>query len=295
MKMIKQNSKNKTEKESTLTDDLYIIATPIGNMGDITFRAIEVLKSVDAVLCEDTRTSGKLLSYYGINTPRIAYHEHNEREMSRKIISMIKDEGKKLALISDAGTPLISDPGYRLLQECAENDISFTCVPGACACIDALVLSALPTDKFLFAGFLPNKSSARKTALKEVEGITSTIIFYETANRLLESLKDIREVLGERTMAVARELTKKFEEARRDNVSELIDFYEKNGDPKGEIVLVIEGAEKDKIKFSPQEIDKMILHEIKTKSIKDAAAFVAEQTGASKRDIYQRALELKDK
>lgn len=293
--MIEQKNKNKTNEESILTDDLYIIATPIGNMGDITFRAIEVLKSVDAVLCEDTRTSGKLLSYYGINTPRIAYHEHNEKEMSRKIISMIKDSGKKLALISDAGTPLISDPGYRLLRECAEAGVSFTSLPGACACIDALVLSAMPTDKFLFAGFLPNKSSARKTAIKEIEDITSTVIFYETANRLLDSLKDIKEVLGERTIAVTRELTKKFEEVRRGSLSELIDFYEKNGNPRGEIVLILAGAEKGKIKFSQDDLDNMIVNELKNKSVKDASALVSEKTGVSKRDLYQRALELKGK
>jgi len=293
--MIEQKNKTTPRAESNLTEDLYIIATPIGTMGDISFRAIEILKSVDVVLCEDTRTSSKLLHHYGIDVPKLAYHEHNEKEMRAKVVSMIKEGGKKLALISDAGTPLISDPGYKLIQECVKNDISFTSIPGACACINALVLSGMPSDKFLFAGFLPSKSSARKTAVREIEDITATVIFYETANRLFESLKDIKEVLGDRNLAVARELTKKFEEVRRGLISELVDFYEKNGEPRGEIVLILEGADKDAIKFSQEDIDELLIKAMKQNSVKDASALVAEKTGVGKRDLYQRALELKDK
>lgn len=293
--MIEQKNKTTPRAESNLTEDLYIIATPIGNMGDISFRAIEILKSVDVVLCEDTRTSSKLLHHYGIDVPKLAYHEHNEKEMRAKVVSMIKEGGKKLALISDAGTPLISDPGYKLIQECVKNDISFTSIPGACACINALVLSGMPSDKFLFAGFLPSKSSARKTAIREIEDITATVIFYETANRLVDSLKDIKEVLGDRNLAVARELTKKFEEVRRGVISELVDFYEKNGEPRGEIVLILEGADKDAIKFSQEDIDELLIKAMKQNSVKDASALVAEKTGVGKRDLYQRALELKDK
>jgi len=293
--MIEHKNKTTPRAESNLTEDLYIIATPIGNMGDISFRAIEILKSVDVVLCEDTRTSSKLLHHYGIDVPKLAYHEHNEKEMRAKVVSMIKEGGKKLALISDAGTPLISDPGYKLIQECVKNDISFTSIPGACACINALVLSGMPSDKFLFAGFLPSKSSARKTAIREIEDITATVIFYETANRLVDSLKDIKEVLGDRNLAVARELTKKFEEVRRGVISELVDFYEKNGEPRGEIVLILEGADKDAIKFSQEDIDELLIKAMKQNSVKDASALVAEKTGVGKRDLYQRALELKDK
>jgi len=285
------------ERESQLTKDLYIVATPIGNLKDMTFRAVEVLKSVDAILCEDTRTSSKLLSAYSIHTPKIAYHEHNEAEMLAKIVRMIKVEGKKLALISDAGMPLVSDPGYKLVRECDKEEISVTCIPGASATVTALALSALPTDKFMFAGFLPNKSSARKKSLLEVKEIKPTIIFYETANRLQESLEDILEVLGDRTISVARELTKKFEEVRKGKISELIDYYRENGSPKGEIVLVIEGFDESSIEVSQDEIDKLILDALGDGKmrVKEASSYVAEKLGLKKSDVYARALELKDK
>jgi len=290
-----EHDKHIIEIESNLTKDLYIVATPIGNLKDITLRALEILKSVDIILCEDTRTSEKLLSAYSIQAHKWAYHEHNEESMRPKIISMMKDEGKKFALISDAGMPLISDPGYKLIRDCAESGVSFTCVPGPSATLTALSLSAMPTDKFMFGGFLPNKSSARQKALAEFLNIPYTLILYETANRLQESLADIYKVLGNRKVAVARELTKKFEEVRRGTVSQLIELYKENGDPKGEIVLIIEGFDPASAKIEQADIDDILLDALNNKGmrVKEASSYVAEKLGLKKSDIYQRALEIK--
>lgn len=285
------------EIDSDLPSGLYIIATPIGNMGDITLRALEVLGKVDVIACEDTRISGKLTAIYDLPTQKIPYHDHNAAEMRPRLIQMIK-EGKRVALISDAGMPLISDPGYKLVEQCAAENLPMTCLPGATASLAALVLSGLPTDKFMFAGFLPPKSAARKTALADIKAVPTTLIFYETAPRLIESLEDMQAILGDRPAAVARELTKKFEEVKRGALSELIAYYQAEGEPRGEIVIVVGAPVAGHVEHWTDETVDQLLHDMMDQqgmSVKDAAAFVAAKSGLKKRDVYQRALLLSQK
>ena len=289
--------KKHSGEDSGLPGGLYIIATPIGNIEDITLRALDILRSVDLIACEDTRVSGKLTSYYDITAQKTPYHDHNADEVRPRLMGLLK-EGKRVALISDAGMPLISDPGYKLVAECAAEKIPMTCVPGASASLTALVLSGLPTDKFMFAGFLPPKSAARRTALAEIKTVPATLVFYETGPRLADSLEDMQAVLGDRPAAVARELTKKFEEVQRGLFSTLIKHYQTSEEPRGEIVVVVgapvAGQEED---WSEQAIDKLLLEMMDEQemSVKDAAAFVAAKSGMKKRDVYQRALLLKQK
>lgn len=278
--------------DSDLPSGLYIIATPIGNMGDITLRALEVLGKVDVIACEDTRTTGKLTAVYGLPAQKIPYHDHNAAQMRPRLIAMLK-EGKRVALISDAGMPLISDPGYKLVERCAAEDIPMTCIPGATASLAALVLSGLPTDRFLFAGFLPPRAAARRTALAEIKAVPATLIFYETAPRLSGSLADMQEILGDRPAAVARELTKKFEEVRRGPLSELVKHYQTQGAPKGEIVIVVGAPDAGQAEtWTEKALDGLLCRMMATEgmSVKDAAGFVAAKSGVRKRDVYQRAL-----
>jgi 16S rRNA (cytidine1402-2'-O)-methyltransferase len=266
-------------------------------MGDITLRALEVLGKVDAIACEDTRISGKLTALYDLSAQKIPYHDHNAAEMRPRLIAMLK-EGKRLALISDAGMPLISDPGYKLVEQCAAEGLPMTCIPGASASLTALVLSGLPTDKFLFAGFLPPKSAARKTALAEIKAVAATLVFYETAPRLADSLADMQEILGDRPAAVARELTKKFEEVKRGPLSALVEFYQAHGDPRGEIVVVVGAPQADQAEnWTEKTVDDLLVRMMDEQgmSVKDAAAFVAAKSGIKKRDVYQRALLLSQK
>lgn len=219
---------------------LYIVPTPIGNLADMTFRSVDILKSVDTILCEDTRTSGKLLKHYEIKKPLFSYHQHNEHKVIDTLIERLKS-GEIMACITDAGTPSISDPAFLLVRACAENDIIVETLPGATAFVPALVNSGLPCDKFIFEGFLPHKKG-RQTRLKLLAPETRTIIFYESPHRLLKTLKQLLEFFeGERKACVSRELSKMHEENIRGNFSELIQYYETHT-LKGEIVLVVEGA-----------------------------------------------------
>lgn len=217
---------------------LYLVATPIGNLADITHRAIEVLTNVALIACEDTRHTRKLLQHYGIATKTISYHEHNELERARQLIDLLR-EGKDVAVVSDAGTPSISDPGFRLVRAAIENDVSVVPVPGPSALIAALVAAGLPTDEFFFGGFLPARSNARRTKLTELRSVPATLVFYEAPHRLAETLNDALEVLGEREAVVARELTKLHEEIKRGRLSDLAEYYS-NEDARGEIVLLID-------------------------------------------------------
>tara|TARA_R110002096_G_scaffold4954_11_gene23237 strand:+ start:13370 stop:14053 length:684 start_codon:yes stop_codon:yes gene_type:complete len=219
---------------------LYLVPTPIGNLADMTFRAVTILNDVAAILCEDTRTSGKLLKHYEIKKPLIPYHQHNEHKVAQQIMERIK-AGEDLALITDAGTPGISDPGFLLLRLCIENDIEVQCLPGATAIIPALVCSGLPCDKFVFEGFLPHKKG-RQTRLKLLAEESRTLVFYESPHRLLKCLGQFQEFFGERKAAVCREITKLHEETVRGNFQELIHYYE-NNPLKGEIVIVVEGKQ----------------------------------------------------
>lgn len=216
---------------------LYIVSTPIGNLQDITLRALDVLKSVDVIAAEDTRHTKILLDHYQITTPLTSYFEHNEKKKAEYLLGLLKD-GKKIALVTDAGTPGISDPGYRLVSFAKENNIALTVVPGPCALIAALSLSALPTDSFVFLGFLPVKSIGRKKKLEEFKDQNRTIIFYESPHRIQKTLEDIAEVLGDWQVVIAREITKKFEEVRRGKAQDLVSHFEKIP-PKGEFVVLL--------------------------------------------------------
>jgi 16S rRNA (cytidine1402-2'-O)-methyltransferase len=268
---------------------LVLVATPIGNLGDITARALEGLKSADLIACEDSRVTGKLLAAAGIEKPLLPYHDHNAESMRPKLLARIA-AGERVALVSDAGTPLISDPGYKLVRAAVEAGLAVTMLPGPSAPIMALALSGLPSDRFLFGGFLPAKSKQRREAIAESARAPVTLIFFETAPRLVESLKDLLAVLGDRKAAVARELTKLFEEVRRDQLSALIAHYEQAGAPKGEIVIVVGPPEEERA--SEQDVDTLLRQALQRMSVKDAAATVAAATGAPKRAVYARALEI---
>ena len=268
---------------------LVLIATPIGNLGDITARALEGLKSADLIACEDSRVTVKLLQHAGIEKPLLPYHDHNAEAMRPKLLARIA-AGERVALVSDAGTPLISDPGYKLVQAAVAAGLAVTMLPGPSAPVMALALSGLPSDRFLFGGFLPAKTKARREAIAEAARAPVTLIFFETAPRLVDSLKDLLAVLGDRKAAVARELTKLFEEVRRESLTALIAHYEQAGAPKGEIVIVVGPPEEERA--SKEDVDTLLRQALARMSVKDAAATVAAATGAPKRTVYARALEL---
>lgn len=269
---------------------LYLVATPIGNMGDITYRAVEVLGVADVVACEDTRVTGKLMTRLGLDRPMMPYHEHNAERARPELIERLK-QGQIVALVSDAGTPLISDPGYRLVKACVAEGLTVTALPGASAVITALQLSGLPNDRFLFAGFLPTKAAARRKALREVAKVPATIMFYESPNRLGESLADMAAILGAREAAVARELTKLHEEVARGDLFALANRYADNP-PKGEVVVVV-APPSDSLPPDEEELDQRLRAAVDAgASIKDAAALIAAETGFPRRDIYARALRL---
>lgn len=276
--------------EQTFIKGLYLVATPIGNLGDISARAVEVLKAADLIACEDTRVTSKLLSHLGISAKLTPYHEHNAEKVRPQLMERLKN-GEMIAQVSDAGTPIVSDPGYRLVQDCIANGIYFTAIPGASAVLTALQLSGLPSHRWLFEGFLPPKTAAKEKELSELANIPATLIFYESPNRLTETLESMKKVLGDRPAAVARELTKKFEQTVRGTFSELSAYYEQNGQPKGEIVIVV--APPLEKQADAADIDALLKKALETMRVKDAAAVVAEQTGVSKKELYQRALELK--
>ena len=271
---------------------LYVVATPIGNLGDITLRALNVLQNADAIACEDTRVTGKLLKHFGIKTKMIAYHEHNAEKQSPHIMAML-GEGKSVALVSDAGTPLVSDPGYRLIKDAIVNECKVVPLPGASAPITALSAAGLPNDAFLFAGFLPPKQAARRTRLEAWAQTPATLIFFESPRRIAATLQDAAHVLGrERQAVVARELTKLFETFRRASLEELAALYAEEPTPKGEIVLLIEPAGERDVDI--ESVDEELLELLKTLRVKDASEQLSRETGLPKRDLYQRALVLKE-
>jgi 16S rRNA (cytidine1402-2'-O)-methyltransferase len=218
---------------------LYLVSTPIGNLEDITHRAIRVLGEVNIIACEDTRHTSKLLNHYGIETKTISYHEHNERERAAELVKLLK-QGSDVAVVSDAGTPAINDPGFRLAREAIDNELRVVPIPGASALISALVVSGLPTDEFFFGGFLPARSGARRARLSELRTMPATLIFYEGPHRIAATLKDAVEILGERQAVVARELTKMHEEIARGNLSELAARFSSTESARGEMVLIID-------------------------------------------------------
>ena len=277
--------------KSKVTAGLYIVATPIGNAQDITLRALDLLQQADTILCEDTRMTGKLLMIHGI--PRknlVAYHEHNAEKMRPRVLEKLQDQ-EIVVLVSDAGTPLINDPGYKLVRDCAEQGLPYTAAPGASSVIDAMVLSGLPSDRFLYLGFLPNKSGQRKKVLEEIKAVRATLITLESPRRVGACLADMADVLGTREAAVTRELTKKFEEVVRAPLPELADTY-KDKEVKGEVVLVIGPPDENAQATSAEDLDGLLRDALDRLSLKDAVAEVVSVTGLKKRMVYNRALEL---
>jgi len=273
-----------------LDPGLYVVATPIGNLGDITLRALETLQVADHILAEDTRQSRKLLDAYNIKTPLSAYHDHNAAKRVPKLLEDLK-KGRTYALISDAGTPLVSDPGFKLVRAAIEADVDVFPIPGASAVLAGLVKSGLPSDRFMFAGFLPPKTSARKAALEELARVKATLIFFETGPRLKACLQDIALVMENRQIVLTRELTKRYEEARHGTAHDLIKSVTENP-PKGEIVLLIAPAQKGQL-WDETEIITALEKLIPEAGLKRASADIAQQSGWAKRDVYQLALSLK--
>ena len=276
---------------------LYLCATPIGNLEDMTFRVIRTLKEVDMIAAEDTRNSIKLLNHFEIKTPMTSYHEYNKIEKGHKLVQMLL-EGKNLALITDAGTPGISDPGEELVQMCYEAGVPVTSLPGAAACITALTLSGLSTRRFVFEAFLPSDKKERQQVLEELKNDTRTVICYEAPHRLVKTLKELLEALGDRRITICRELTKKHETAWQTHIAEACEYYQENV-PKGECVLVIEGRSREELKAEEQEQwEQMPLeahmehYESQGMDHKSAMKRVAKDRGVSKRDIYRMLLEL---
>lgn len=272
---------------------LCLVATPIGNASDISLRALRALKFADVVACEDTRVTSKLLAVHGIQAKLIAYHEHNAARVRPALIRRLKN-GESVTLVSDAGTPLVSDPGYQLVRACIDEAVPITAVPGASAVLTALQLSGLPSDRFFFAGFLPNKTGARKRALAEVATVPGTLIFMESAKRLPAALADMTEVLGPRDAAVTRELTKMFEEVRRGPLDDLARHFAESGPPKGEITMVVAPPPAGGYEISDDELAARLRDALRTSSLRDAVAAVAATTGRSRREVYARALALED-
>lgn len=275
---------------------LYLCATPIGNLDDITFRVLETLKNVDVIAAEDTRNSIKLLNRFEIKTPMTSYHEFNKFEKGRELIRQLL-EGKNIAVITDAGMPGISDPGEELVKMAYEAGVPVTVLPGACACVTALTLSGLPTRRFCFEAFLPSDKKERKDVLAELKDETRTIVLYEAPHRLVKTLGELFETLGDRRLTICRELTKKHEEAFRTTFTEAMAFYETN-EPKGECVLVIEGMDREELRRAEQEsFAELSLEEHMDRylsqgmSKKDAMKAVAADRGVSKREIYAMLLE----
>lgn len=284
-----RNRRSKSER--ALAPGLYLVATPIGNAGDITLRGLDVLKNADAVYAEDTRVTAKLLAIHGLNRPLHSYREHNAREAEREILRRVQD-GAAVALVSDAGTPLVSDPGESLVAKVSSEGLAVYPIPGASAALAALTVSGLATDRFMFAGFLPARGAERRRAIRELESVASTLILFEGPSRLAETLADLAALLGERPAAVARELTKLHEEVRRGTLTDLSAHYAK-ADVKGEIVIVIAAPNEQAKPASATSVDDRLREELARHPIKDAAAIVAAELGLPRREIYARALQLK--
>jgi 16S rRNA (cytidine1402-2'-O)-methyltransferase len=270
---------------------LHVVATPIGHLGDISFRALATLAAADAIVAEDTRVTKKLLAHYGIATPLVAYHEHNAAIMRPHLLARLTD-GAALALVSDAGTPLISDPGFKLVADALGQNIEVMSVPGASAVLAALVVAGLPTDRFFFEGFLPPKSASRRARVAELAAIPGTLVFFESPRRVAETLRDLAAILGPRDAAIARELTKCFETVRRASLPDLAATIAAEAAPKGEIVLLVGPPGAQPLKASLDDLDARLSQRLENLSVKDAVALVSAETGEPHRRVYARAIKL---
>ena len=268
---------------------LHLVATPIGNLGDITLRALETLAGVDIIACEDTRVTAKLVNRFGIKATLKPYHEHNAA-LARPVILQHLTQGASIALVSDAGTPLISDPGFKLVREACAAGLPVTTLPGPSSLLAALTLAALPTDRFFYEGFLPSREIARRTRLAELARLDATLVMFESGNRVRDSLRDLAECLGPRDAAICRELTKLHEEVRRGTLPELAAAAD-TLETRGEFVLVV-GPPQAAIAMPQTDLDALLRERLKHDSVKDAVAHAVELSGRPRREIYARALEL---
>jgi 16S rRNA (cytidine1402-2'-O)-methyltransferase len=272
---------------------LYLVATPVGNLEDISLRALRILKEVDLIACEDTRHTAKLLTHYGIRTPSQSYHKFNEESRAQQLVQMLR-EGKNIALVSDSGTPLVSDPGYELVSSCRREGIQVVPIPGPSAAIAALIASGLPADSFCFSGFLPSKRSLRKHRLEELAGLPMTLILYEAPHRLLSSLEDMAAILGPRRATVARELTKIHEELLHGTLPELLTLLQARDRIKGEITLVIERGENTPVAAEyPESLRQHVEEEMRKTGLprNEALKSVAKQRGITRKDAYNQLSE----
>jgi 16S rRNA (cytidine1402-2'-O)-methyltransferase len=280
------------DSQSDLPPGLYVTATPIGHARDITLRALDILKSCDLIAAEDTRVTSKLLAIYGIAKPLMAYNDHNAARERPRLLARLRT-GQRIALVSDAGTPLVSDPGFKLVREAIAEGVNVEAIPGASALLTALVLAGLPSDRFLFAGFMPARSGERRNALAELKSIPASLVFFESPNRLRESLADMSDVLGARMAAVGRELTKLHEDVRRGMLSTLAAEYSGEDAPRGEVTIVVGPPPEDAPDTA--RIDSLLGQALAFMPVRAAADLVAEAVDAPRRAIYARALELKAK
>ena len=279
-----------------MSGTLYLCATPIGNLEDMTFRAVRILQEVDLIAAEDTRNSVKLLNHFDIHTPMTSYHEYNRIEKGHHLVFLLL-EGKNIALITDAGTPGISDPGEDLVRMCRDAGIPVTSVPGACACVNALIISGRPTRRFCFEAFLPADKKDRRRVLQEIQEETRTTVIYEAPHRLRKTLQELLEVLGDRRLSICRELTKKFETVMETTLEDAVRFYGEQ-EPRGEYVLVLEGRshasidEEERSRFENMSVQEHVeMYEEQGLNRKDAMKQAAKDRGVSKRDIYRSLLE----
>lgn len=274
-----------------LTPGLHVVATPIGNLRDVTLRALEVLAAADLIACEDTRVTRKLTDHYGIATPLTPYHDHNAAEARPKLIARLA-AGAAVALVSDAGTPLVSDPGFKLVRAAREAGLSVTTLPGASAVLAALTVAGLPTDRFFFEGFLPAKEGQRRSRITELARIPATLVLFETGPRLAGALADLAAGLGPREAAVCRELTKLHEEVRRGDLATLARDTAGAAEPRGEIILVVAPPDPQAAAGDAADLDALLRRALERVSVKDAVGEVAAVTGRPRREVYQRALAL---
>ncbi len=286
-----QASEGQAPRKPPLAPGLHIVATPIGNLRDITLRALDTLQEADLIACEDTRVFAKLAGHYGIRAPTVAYSDATQDAAEPRIVEALS-QGKKVALVSDAGMPLISDPGYRLVRAALARGLAVTAVPGPSAVPVALALSGLPTEKFFFAGFLPAREGERRRAIAAAAAVPATLVFFEAPHRLPASLHDLADLLGPRPAAIARELTKLFEEVRRGPLDELARHYAGHPDVRGEIAIVV-GAPDESTAPEAGALDEALRSALAGASTRDAAAEVAARYGLKRRDVYARALELR--
>jgi 16S rRNA (cytidine1402-2'-O)-methyltransferase len=281
----------KSQLQGKISAGLYVLATPIGNARDISLRALDTLRACDLIAAEDTRVTAKLLAIHGVSKPLTAYNDHNAERERPKLLARL-ERGEAVVLVSDAGTPLVSDPGYKLVREVIAIGAPVIALPGPSAVLAGLALSGLPSDRFLFAGFLPSRQGMRKTMLEELKGVRATLIFFESAQRLSDSLAAMAEVLGDRPAVMARELTKLHEEVRRGLLSQLAAHYEKAGPPKGEVTLLV-GPPPQAV-ADMGKIDAALKAALPFMPVKAAAEMIAGLTDGSRTEIYARALDLKN-